>query len=102
MEQPIPIVMDIVVFSLQRMGGASVYWGNLLSSLSDDADFSLMALGRPDALGNEVRKGLSLPEGFLCPDKNVHFRIAQFAHADSPLERSLFHSSCYRTTRTRG
>lgn len=102
MEQPIPIVMDNIVFSLQRMGGASVYWGNLLSSLSDDADFRLMALERPDALGNEVRKGLSLPEGSLCPDKNVHFRIAQFAHADSPLEGSLFHSSCYRTTRTRG
>lgn len=101
MTQRVPIVLDDIVFSLQRMGGVSVLWGSLIEALLKDGSFDLTILERPDALGNEVRRGIDVPEGTVVPDKSLPRRVAQFSTAASPVEGALFHSSCYRTTRTR-
>lgn len=91
----IPIVLDNIVFSLQKMGGASVYWGHLLEDVQSDPDFDVTIVERTEARENFIRKNLDITAPLKLQDKTPR-RIAQFSRVDATRDGALFHSSCYR------
>lgn len=94
----IPLLMDNIVFSLQRMGGASIYWGHLLEAVQDQPDFNLTVIERSDGRDNKVRSGLNITAPIMLQD-NIPKRVAQFSRVSTPVRGALFHSSCYRLSR---
>lgn len=96
--QATPVVLDNIVFSLQATGGASVYWGNVLSSADQAPDIDLHIVERTDARLNEVRKGLTLKSPITVQDGQAK-RVAQFATIKPPVEGTIVHSSCYRVAK---
>lgn len=96
----IPVVLDNIIFSLQRMGGASVYWKKILEGIQQDDRFDVTIIERTDGHDNKVRQELSLSAKVVLRD-NEPKRYAQFARVNSPIEDALFHSSCYRVARNR-
>ena len=88
------IVIDNIGFSLQRMGGLSVVWGELLTALKKSS-LSYVCMEYPWDKTNEVRRSLS--------DINVeqcHSRYLQIERYLDPKvvneEPFIFHSSHYR------
>lgn len=92
------IVYDNIIYALQRCGGISVVWSNLIQRcLKKDADILFMDyehenISRADIdlpAGNIIRKRLSMPQvqRFINPS-GKEFRIN---------EPFIFHSSYYRT-----
>ena len=94
----VSLIMDNIVFSLQRMGGASVYWGHLLEAAQADPTIDLTVIERSDGLNNTVRSNLNVTAPVILQDR-VPRRVAQFVRASVPAAESLFHSSCYRLSR---
>lgn len=90
------IYLDNIIFSLQRAGGVSAVWSNLISNLSElKADFKCLEFD--DASSNVFRQDIHIPPGqnislgkkasklheFISPKVNVR-------------EPFLFHSSYFR------
>lgn len=95
------IWFDNIIFSLQKAGGISVVWQNLIKNLLPYAD-DLHFIEYPDAGNNLFRQELE-----LCPasvDKRRIFNhiFSQFRHprvkSDEPF---IFHSSYFRTCSNR-
>ena len=54
------IIIDGIVFSIQRNGGISVVWYDLLNRLKDDNDFRLCYIDNKN-LHNQFRNMLDIP-----------------------------------------
>lgn len=99
----IPIVLDNIVFSLQKAGGASVYWRQIEEGIDHDDRFNLTILERREAQANTVRQRLKISKGSTLIESNDSpLRWAQFAPVASPVPDAIFHSSCYRVSKTAG
>lgn len=96
----IPVVLDNIIFSLQRMGGASVYWKQILEGIQRDDRFDLTIVERADGLDNKVRQALSLSAKVVRRDHEPK-RFAQFTRVSSPVDDAIFHSSCYRVAKNK-
>lgn len=93
------LVLDNIIFSLQKAGGASVYWTKLMHSFSHRRDFDLRFIERNDAMNNLFRKGAGYPSYAEKP-KDALLRLDQFSSPYIDEDESvIFHSSCYRTAK---
>ncbi len=100
-DRRIPVVMDNVIFSLQRVGGISAYWCKLIQGLNADKRYSPGYIEREEALENIFRTRLlsTLPEpaAGLLP-----LSISRFLNPRRNFsEPTICHSSYYRTVRGR-
>ena len=85
------IILDNIVFSLQKAGGISVYWSELLSRLKDDKQDFAVFESKNDSI---FRLGIELKntDHEIWPVKIV--RYLPFTKWLPP--KSIFHSSYYR------
>lgn len=85
------VILDNIIFSLQKAGGISVYWSELLSRLKDDKYGCSVFESKND---NIFRAGLELKNTAheILPVKIL--RYLPFTKGLSP--KSIFHSSYYR------
>lgn len=96
------ICLDNIIFSLQKNGGISVYWAQLLNGLLK-TDHTVQVIERRDAATNIQRRCLELPENTVLEDLNIPLQAARYL----PVLKSsggcdIFHSSYYRVPLPRG
>ncbi len=100
------IVFDNIIYSLQRYGGVSVVWNNLVSRILD-TPHDVRFVEYQDAKMNLARRSITLPSqsitsrrSFLMPLRR-YFNPRLTGHiiadtTDSISERFIFHSSYFR------
>lgn len=91
------VILDNIIFALQRSGGISVVWQQHLRRLIAEPDVHLRLLAYPNT---NVQCGeLSLPEDMLVrlPLRHAErFRVPDYQPSDAGTERPIFHSSYFR------
>jgi mannosyltransferase len=88
MMDPQDLVLDNIIFSLQKMGGISVYWGHLLKTM---APLGSQWIDANDSTDNMVRSGLPLPHRVWSA--HPHF-FNRYRTVDT--KAKFLHSSYYR------
>ncbi len=92
------IHFDNLIYSLQRAGGISTYWTELISRLlRDQHEVSFSELPHQ----NISRQGLDIPEQYLTLTKGKRVLLNRFKVLPLAAEKDpfIFHSSYNRTTR---
>ena len=91
------ILFDNILFSLQKAGGISVVWEELLKRALSDKDLSCHFLDKPS--DNIFRKKLHIPDEQIIKDTSesypIHFQRYLNPKRFKAIE--IFHSSYYRT-----
>ena len=84
------VAIDGIIFSLQRGGGISVYFQELLRVLGQHAE--------PTTLSLEIPTGQELLHASPSVDVQIHAarRFERYRRARVPADAALFHSSYYR------
>ena len=90
----INLMLDNIVFSLQKMGGGSLYWKAITEAASNNNRFNVSFVEREDALGNEVRKEMTIDAPRMA-DGCRNLRIDEIMPVKVN-EPTLFHSSFFR------
>lgn len=92
------IVFDNIVFSLQRAGGISVVWQELLSRFIKEGKDELSFIEHPADMENVFRQKLDLKSGTIIQVNPRWFTVERY---HNPRIRSnepfVFHSSYFRT-----
>jgi mannosyltransferase len=90
------VYFDNIIFSLQRAGGISVYWYELLRRmLRDQVKFS--SIEGPRVGENIFREKLNLPSELILSSNTVPIKIARYLPLFIKLPKDcVFHSSYYR------
>ena len=92
------IYFDNVIFSLQRSGGISVYWYELLRRLLV-SEHTVSLIERPSALNSSLRRELVVPRQTEVRCERGPAQFARLQAVRFPMTPgSIFHSSYYRTT----
>jgi len=90
------LYLDNIIFALQRSGGISVYWAELLRYLSEHHP-DLRMLEHPRALQNIQRQALELPRELIDSDSRLPVALSRYLQARCKTTSGIFHSSYYRT-----
>lgn len=91
------LLLDNIIFSIQRMGGISVVWQELLSRALRDPELQCKVLDY--ASENVCRKELDIPDALNMPlRKWERYRTPDF-RAEEP---TIFHSSYFRVLPQKG
>lgn len=97
----INVIYDNVVFNLQKSGGISVYWKELIERIQKDNSVRLRILEYPEAENNIFRKDLRFDNNqleILNPFPNI--KISRYINPRvKDNKSSIFHSSYYRTVK---
>lgn len=98
----IDVIYDNVIFSLQKSGGISVYWKELIERIQKEDSVRLKILEYSNAETNIFRKSLRFDTSQLkflnsFPSLNIRRYINPRVNVRS---NSIFHSSYYRTVRS--
>ncbi|MDD5580242.1 MAG: glycosyltransferase family 1 protein [Methylobacter sp.] len=96
------IIFDNSVFALQRAGGISIYWYELLRRTIRDKH-SAFFIERPESGSNIFRKSLYIDPLTLIADKSLPLSITRYL----PFKvikgsNAIYHSSYYRVPEQRG
>lgn len=96
------LVLDNIIFSLQRAGGISVYWYELLRRMQrDKCTFQMIEHQR--ATSNIFRKQLDFDRAMLLDDRQLPPWLSRYlAYPAARGGRFLYHSSYYRRPRLAG
>lgn len=90
------IYLDNIIFSLQRAGGISVYWYELLRRMIRDK-LPLNAIEGGRVHDNIFRSKLELPQNAIVSTKRLPTKIARYLPPFVTLPKGcIFHSSYYR------
>jgi len=90
------VYCDNIIFSLQRAGGISVYWYELLRRMLRD-DITVHAIEGRSAHANIFRMKLNWPRNLIIPSQTIPTKIARYLPPFVALpKRGIFHSSYYR------
>lgn len=93
------IYLDNIIFSLQKAGGISVVWQNLIKNLlsSNNAD-KIRFLEYPGANQNIFRQKLNIPQEQIFTYSKFNSILEQFKSPETNLTSPfIFHSSYFRT-----
>lgn len=98
MDAPIAIDFDNLVFSLQKTGGGSIYWANLISRAVNSESFDVVFHDRTDSKLNLQRKLIENSiDSCRCVYSNLPLRIDEVSRVRVDRD-CIFHSSYFRTT----
>ncbi len=90
------IYFDNIIFSLQRAGGISVYWYEMLRRMLRDG-IPLHAIEDRHVQDNIFRAKLTLPQNLIVSSRVMPTRIARYLPPFVTLpKKCVFHSSYYR------
>lgn len=86
------IVFDNIIYNIQKSGGISVYWNELIKRFLLDRDFSSSFIERKNSEQNFFRKELNIDESKIIRVKN---NLLSRFYVRTKNEKTLFHSSYY-------
>jgi len=90
------IILDNVVFSLQRAGGISVYWYELLRRFVRDGH-PIQVVEHPRGGANIFRRQLDLDPAAILPERPLPLWLSRYLpYPIGSAARALCHSSYYR------
>jgi mannosyltransferase len=91
------LLLDNIIFSLQRAGGASVVWQQHLERLLKDADFDCHFLEYDSAEFNFFRKQLYISKDLIDLKSSSFLFLNRYLDLNlNKNEKHIFHSSYYR------
>lgn len=94
------ILLDNIIFSLQKAGGASVVWQQHLERLLVDKDFYCELLEYDNAGFNFFRQQLEINKDLINLKSSQFLKIKRYLNFNSETtDKHLFHSSHYRVER---
>ncbi len=95
----INIILDNIIFSLQKAGGISVVWQHLVENLLKTQD-DLRLIEYGNASQNIFRQQLRIPQTNLMPAERFNKLFSQLKHSTVTSDKPfIFHSSYFRTCR---
>jgi len=94
------IIFDNIIFSLQESGGGSVYWTELVKRAYEmNKDITFVEHSRIGK--NILRKTISSIDKNVIIESKLPLSIIRFLPLLIPIkEKSIFHSSCYRYSKS--
>ena len=94
------IYIDNIVFALQKSGGISVVWYEILQRLLTDPEIDLHMIDLPNQ--NIFRKNLTIPSEVLCENNLSGYPLNVQRYLNPKTDgKGIFHSSYYRTSSSR-
>lgn len=96
----IDCIIDNIIFSLQRSGGISILWRNLIKRLVRDRRFNARFIEYDNASENVIRESFLLsPKIFLSQESSFALQLKRYINTCNNQISSpyIFHSSYYRT-----
>ncbi|AXB55376.1 glycosyltransferase family 4 protein [Flavobacterium fluviale] len=96
------LLLDNIIFSLQRAGGASVVWQQHLERLLKDDSFKCKFLEYDNAVDNFFRKNLSLKNDTVNILDSKYLFLKRYINLYSKAkDEHIFHSSHYRVEKAK-
>lgn len=94
------IILDNIIFSLQKAGGISVVWYELIKRSLADKDLDVCFLEEPNE--NIFSQLLRIPPGkqMKNPLANFPLTVQRYLNPNRLKNKGIFHSSYYRTSRS--
>lgn len=90
------IYFDNIIFSLQKSGGISVYWSELLKRCTVDKNFEVFCVEQFKAKNyNFFRKSINLPQDRIIIETDIKLNRI-FPILSNLTDNHIFHSSYYR------
>lgn len=90
------IIFDNIIFSLQKAGGISVVWQNLIENLLD-WNIDMKCLEYPNVQANIFRSNFNIPASKIVLLNKFHNILSQFQHPKIQSQNNfIFHSSYFR------
>ena len=91
------IILDNIIFSLQKAGGISVVWYEILRRLLSDPEIDLHIIDLPNQ--NIFRKNLIIPSEMLYENNLSGYPLTIQRYLNPKVNgKGVFHSSYYRTS----
>ena len=90
------IILDNIIFSLQKSGGISVVWQKLLQNIVSNSTVNFKCLEYPKSDENIFRKNLIIPRDKISQHSGPAIIKRYFSPILDISEPSIFHSSAYR------
>jgi glycosyltransferase involved in cell wall biosynthesis len=92
------VVYDNIAFSLQKSGGVSGVWHELISRISKKQEFDCSFLEYEHAKENINRKNFLIPNHAFLKTRKIPLKLERFLNLElSYPDHFIFHSSYYRT-----
>ena len=92
------IILDNIIFELQRAGGISKVWSKQIEQFLKQK-IKFKAIENQAASDNIFRKSLAVPANLIRQDTNYPLTLRRYMKARAP-HADIFHSSYYRTPAT--
>jgi mannosyltransferase len=89
------VILDNIIFSLQKAGGISAYWAEICRRLMNDNYFNYSFYEYKSALLNIFRQQLQIPSDTFIKKRNFPVSIERYAALQNDID-GVFHSSYYR------
>ena len=94
------IVLDNIIFSLQKSGGISVVWFELLKRMVNDPELSLEIIESSIRNENIFRNELEISQSLITNDLNLlPISISRYLSPKINSKNAIFHSSYYRVNK---
>jgi len=91
------VLLDNIIYSLQKSGGASVVWTEHLKRLVSNDNYDLRFIEYSNADENIFRRSLNLPDILIERRSSIGLKLFRYIDVKSQIEENhLFHSSHYR------
>jgi mannosyltransferase len=96
------ILIENIIFSIQKIGGISVVWSEHIKRLIKEKNLNVAFIEFPGAENNLLRRALQIPANKVIKGRSVLLRYRRFFNTkvryQSPF---VFHSSDYRVAKNR-
>lgn len=93
------IIFDNIIFSLQKSGGGSVYWTELIKRFNSDNNLDVCFYEHEESTANIFRSDISLHN--LKRESFLNLKIRRYLNFTKPVnEKSIFHSSYFRISKS--
>lgn len=93
----IRIYIDNIIFSLQKSGGISVVWKEIIQRILVSNDFSFMFIEYDSAKDNFFRRDLKIKNELIHSRKSIFLLVKRYLDVDIKTKNKIiFHSSYYR------
>lgn len=91
------IIFDNIIFSLQKHGGISVVWYELLKRILDDSDINCEFIELPNH--NNLRALLDIPSTSILKNNLSYLpqKVQRYINPKVSSDKCIFHSSYFRT-----
>lgn len=94
------VIIDLIAFSLQKSGGVSVYWYEIINRILIESDGEYLFIDEDGNKENIFRKELKIQENHIINEKTRLFNyLSRYREINLKISKKnfIFHSTYYRT-----